>query len=74
MRKLRPHQLVQSVKAVCAFLGGIETLDVHDSCDALVRTCLEMDRDRGNVDHAGRIRPDILKEVNLNYHHVHDIA
>ncbi len=63
MRTLRPHQLVQAVKAVCAFLGNLETLEVQESCDGLVRACLELDRARGNEDPAGKLRPEIVEEV-----------
>ena len=64
MRTLRPHQLVQAVKAVCAFLGNLETLEVQEACDALVAACLELDRARGNAeDPAGRLRPEIVEEV-----------
>ncbi len=63
MRNLRPHQLVQAVKAVCAFLGNLEILEVQDAYEALIRACMEFDKDRGNEDPAGRLRPEIVEEV-----------
>ena len=66
MRSLRPRQLVQSVKAICAFLGNLELLEVQDACDFLVRSCLEFDRARGGVEDpasAARLRPEIVEEV-----------
>ena len=36
---------------------------MQESCDGLVRACLELDRARGNEDPAGKLRPEIVEEV-----------
>ena len=63
MFSLRPNQLIQSVKAVCAFLGQIETLEVQEVCDQLIKACLELDRAKGNEDPSGKLRPEIVDQV-----------
>ena len=51
------------MKAVCALLGNLETLELQDVCDQLVKHCLDFDREKGNEDPAGRLRPEIVEEV-----------
>ena len=60
---LRPRQMIQSVKAICAFLGSIETLEVQNVCEKLIEQCLEFDQAKGNVDPSGRISKEILEQV-----------
>ena len=63
MRSLRPRQVKQAVKAVCALLGGLVTLDVQDACEELDRNCVGFDAAKGNEDPAGRLRKEIVDEV-----------
>ena len=63
MKSLRPRQMLQAVKAVCALLGNIETLEIQEICDQLVKQCLAFDRAKGNEEPSGRIRPEIVEEV-----------
>jgi len=43
MGTLRPWQLVQAAKAVCTFLGSLETLDTQEACDSLIAACRAAD-------------------------------
>ena len=63
MRSLRPRQVKQAVKAVCALLGGLVTLDVQDACEELDKNCVGFDAAKGNEDPAGRLRQEIVDEV-----------
>ena len=67
MKALRPKQMLQAVKAVAALLGGVETLELREACDQLVRSCLEYDAAKGNEDPAGKLRPEIIDEVGEKY-------
>lgn len=66
MKSLRPRQILQAVKAICAFLGNIETLEIQEICDQLVKQCLAFDKAKGNEEPSGRIRPEIVEEVSLS--------
>jgi len=44
MPALRPKQVIQAVKMVCALLGKIETIEVTEMCDKLIDQCLEFDQ------------------------------
>ena len=63
MRSLRPRQVKQAVKAVCALLGGLVTLDVQDACEELDKNCVGFDAAKGNEDPAGRLSREIVDEV-----------
>ncbi len=67
MRLLRPKQLIQAVKAVCAFLGNIETLEVQEVCDQFVKSCLDFDKAKGEDGTKGKLRPEIMEEVHSLY-------
>jgi len=67
MKGLRPRQMLQAVKAVCALLGGVETLDLSEVCDQLITECLKFDQAKGNEDPSGRLRPEIVAEVGEKY-------
>ena len=67
MKGLRPRQMLQAVKAVCALLGGVETLDLSEVCDQLITECLKYDQAKGNEDPSGRLRPEIVAEVGEKY-------
>ena len=49
-KSLRPARIMQSVKAVCALLGHIETLDVEEVLDTLNRDISDMDKRGGRSD------------------------
>jgi phosphatidylinositol-4-phosphate 3-kinase len=44
MPALRPKQVIQAVKMVCALLGRLETIEVTEMCDKLISQCLEFDQ------------------------------
>ena len=44
MPALRPKQVIQAVKMVCALLGKIETIEITEMCDKLIAQCLEFDQ------------------------------
>lgn len=67
MKSLRPRQILQAVKAICAFLGNIETLEIQEICDQLVKQCLGFDKAKGNEEPSGRVRPEIVEEVGERY-------
>ena len=63
LRLTRPLCLgfLQSVKAVCAKLGGIETTDLAEALDNFSQACVRFDKAKGNEDPAGRLRPEIVE-------------
>ena len=65
MQSLRPRQILQAVKAICTFLGNIETLEIQEICDQLVKQCLAFDKAKGNEEPSGRLRPEIVDEVRI---------
>lgn len=56
---LKPNQLIQAVKAVCAFLGNIETLEIQGICDKLIRSCAKFNQNLGTEDG----KPEIMNDV-----------
>merc|ERR1719334_310146 len=67
MQALRPKQMLQAVKAVCALLGGVETIELREAMDRLNIACVRFDKAKGNEDPAGRLRPEIVEEVGERY-------
>ena len=63
LQALRPRQVLQSVKAVSALLGGVESLDLREAQHTLRQACVKFDQAKGNEDPAGRLRPEIVEEV-----------
>ena len=67
LKALRPKKMLQAVKAVCALLGNIETLEVSECCDHLAQSCMEFHKARGNEDPSGRLRPEVVGELGEKY-------
>ena len=44
MTALRPKQVIQAVKMVCALLGKVETIEVTEMNEKLISQCLEFDK------------------------------
>ena len=65
--QLRPQKLLQSIKAICAHLGNIETIEIQDCCDKFTRECLEFDKAKGNEEPSGKLRPEVVNELGENY-------
>ena len=65
--QLRPQRILQSVKAICAQLGSIETIEIRDCCDKFTKQCLEFDKAKGNEEPSGKLRPEIVKELGEHY-------
>ena len=65
--QLRPQKVLQSIKAICAHLGGIETIEIRDCCDKLTIQCLEFDKAKGNEEPSGKLRPEIVNELGEHY-------
>jgi hypothetical protein len=74
MKSLRPKQVLQAVKAVCALLSQLETLEVQEICEQLVKHCMEFDREKGNEDPSGRLRPEIVEEVGRIEYGIYDCS
>ena len=67
MSQLRPQKVLQSVKAICKYLGEIETIDIKEYCDKLSLQCLQFDKAKGNEEPSGKLRPEILNELGEHY-------
>ena len=67
MSQLRPQRVLQSVKAICAHFGGIETIEIKECCDKLSLQCLQFDKAKGNEEPSGKLRPEIVKELGEHY-------
>ena len=65
--QLRPQKILQSVKAICALLGRVETIEIRDCCDKFNIQCLEFDKAKGNEEPSGKLRQDILAELGEHY-------
>ena len=44
MPALRPKQVIQAAKMVCALLGKVETIEVTETCDLLISQCVQFDQ------------------------------
>merc|ERR1712020_664351 len=60
-------RILQSVKAICAQLGSIETIEIRDCCDKFTKQCLEFDKAKGNEEPSGKLRPEIVNELGEHY-------
>lgn len=67
LQSLNPRGMLQAVKAVCAKLGGVETLDLAEALDEFSQACVKYDCAKGNEDPSGRVRPEIVEEVGERY-------
>ena len=63
IQSLRPKNVLQAVKAICALLGSVESIDVREAQEHLKSVCLEFEAAKGNEDPSGRLRPEIVEEV-----------
>ena len=67
MQALRPKSVLQAVKAVCALLGSVESIDVKEAQEQLKIVCVKFDQAKGGEDPSGRLRPEIVEEVGERY-------
>ena len=44
LEELRPKQVIQAAKMVCALLGKVETIEVTETCDLLISQCVQFDQ------------------------------
>ena len=65
--QLRPQKVLQSIKAICTYLGNVETIEIRDCCDKFNIQCLEFDKAKGNEEPSGKLRPEILEELGEYY-------
>ena len=63
IQSLRPRNVLQAVKAICALLGSVESIDLREAQEHLKMVCVKFEAAKGNEDPAGRLRPEIVEEV-----------
>ncbi|XP_023349681.1 phosphatidylinositol 4-phosphate 3-kinase C2 domain-containing subunit beta [Eurytemora carolleeae] len=67
IQSLNPRGMLQAVKAVCAKLGSVETIDLSEALEKFKQACVKYDCMKGNEDPAGKLRPEIVEVVGERY-------